>query len=140
MRQRIWVATAFAVLVVGASACSGDEPAPTSSPDAGIATTLSDFKIKPAEADAGPITLDLTNDGPSDHSFFLVRTDLAEDALPITDHLVDLDRLEVVGQVERIDVEAEASMTVELTSGDYVMLCNLPGHYESDMHAAFAVI
>lgn len=142
MRHRVWTTTALAVLAVTALSCAGDEPVPTSSPEAGIATTLSDFKIKPAEAeaDAGSVTLDLTNDGPSEHSFLLVRTDLAEDALPVTDHLVDVEQLEVVGQVDRIEADAESSITAELTAGAYVMFCNLTGHYESDMHAAFAVI
>jgi len=142
MRHRVWTWTALAILTVSALSCAGDEPSPTSSPEAGIATTLSDFKIKPAEAeaDAGPVTLDLTNDGPSEHTFLLVRTDLAEDALPVTDHVVDVEQLDVVGQVDRIPADAERSITAELSAGDYVMFCNLTGHYESDMHAAFAVI
>ena len=142
MRHRVWTTAALAVLAVSALSCAGDEPAPTSSPEAGIATTLSDFKIKPAEAeaDSGPVTLELTNNGPSEHMFLLVRTDLAEDALPVTDHVVDIEQLEVVGEVDRIEADAERSITAELAAGDYVMLCNLTGHYESDMHAAFAVI
>jgi uncharacterized cupredoxin-like copper-binding protein len=142
MRYRVWTTAALAVLAASAFSCAGDEPAATSSPEAGVATTLSDFKIKPAEAeaDAGPVTFDLTNDGPSEHSFLLVRTDLAEDELPLTDHVVDIEQLEVVGQVDRIEADAERAITAELAAGDYVMFCNLTGHYESDMHAAFAVI
>lgn len=141
MRQRLCFAAALVLLVVTAAACSSDAASSTPSPDAGIATTLTDFMIKPAETEAlaGPVTFDLRNDGPSDHSFFLARTDLAEDALPVTDHVVDLDQLDVSGQIDRIEFDAERSLTVDLEAGSYVMFCNLTGHYESDMHAAFTV-
>ncbi len=141
MRRRLCFATALVLLVMTAASCSSDASSSTPSPDAGIATTLTDFKIKPAETEsaAGPVTFDLTNDGPSDHSFYLVRTDLAEDALPVTDHAVDLDQLEVAGQIDRIEFDAQRSLTVDLEAGSYVMFCNLTGHYESDMHAAFTV-
>jgi uncharacterized cupredoxin-like copper-binding protein len=130
------------VLALAGAACSSDaEAPPTSAGEAGIATTLTDFKIKAAETEApvGTVTLDLANDGPSDHSFFLVKTDLADDALPVADHLVQVDGLEVVAQIDKFDEGTEQSLTVDLEAGDYVMFCNLTGHYESDMHATFTV-
>jgi uncharacterized cupredoxin-like copper-binding protein len=141
MRRRVWLVTAIVALISTAAACSGDEPSATPSTDPGIATTLSDFTIKPAEAEvpAGSITFDLTNDGPSDHSFYLARTDLAEDALPLADHVVETGTLEVVAEVERVAFDAEDLLSVDLEVGGYVMFCNIPGHYESDMHAAFTV-
>jgi uncharacterized cupredoxin-like copper-binding protein len=133
---------ALVALVLAFAACdSGGEAPATPSPENAIAVTLTDFKIKPAEAEttAGPVTFDLTNDGPSDHTFFLARTDLADDALPVTDHLVDVGRLEVTTQIDRFDFGTERSISLDLEPGEYVMFCNLTGHYESDMHTAFTV-
>jgi len=141
MRTRLCVATALVLLAAAATACSSESASSAPSPEAGIATTLTDFKIQPAETEAlaGPVTFDLTNDGPSDHSFYVVRTDLPEDQLPVTDHVVDLNQLEVVGQIDKVEFDTQRSLTVDLEPGSYVMFCNLTGHYESDMHTAFTV-
>jgi uncharacterized cupredoxin-like copper-binding protein len=139
--RRIWLAVALAGLAVAGAACSSNGEASPSPAPSGIAVTLSDFKIKPADTEtpAGSVTLDLTNDGPSDHTFFMVKTDLADDALPVADHLVQVDQLDVVAEIDRFPVGTEQSLSVDLEPGTYVMFCNLTGHYESDMHAAFTV-
>jgi uncharacterized cupredoxin-like copper-binding protein len=142
MLQRARLATALVALLLTALACGGSGGADGSpTPGQGIATTLTDFKITPAdtEAAAGEVSFDLENDGPSLHTFFLVNTDLAEDALPVTDHVVDLGALEVVAQSGEVAVGAQAPVTGDLSAGTYVMLCNLPGHYAAGMHAAFTV-
>ena len=106
-----------------------------------IATTLTDFKITTAETEAvaGRAAFDLRNDGPSEHTFYLARTDLAEDALPVVDHVVDLGALDILAKTDLLGVGADASVVAELPAGTYVLFCNLTGHYESDMHAAFTV-
>jgi uncharacterized cupredoxin-like copper-binding protein len=141
MGRRVGLVTALAVLALVATGCSGEDSTATPSAEPGIATTLKDFSIKPAEteAPAGSVTFDLVNDGPSDHTFYVVRTDLAEDALPVQDHLVRLDELEIAAEVDEVPFGDERSLTVELATGDYVMLCSIAGHYESDMHSAFTV-
>jgi uncharacterized cupredoxin-like copper-binding protein len=142
MKQRVWLAAALAALSLSAAACGGSsEATPSPSDDAGIATTLADFSIKPAEkeATAGPVTFDLENDGPSDHTFYVVHTDLADDALPVKDHLVQVAGLDVVGELDDVPFNATPSITVPMTPGAYVLLCNYPGHYESGMFAAFTV-
>ena len=139
--HRLWLVAAIVALAGSAVACSGGEPTVAPSQDAGIATTLTDFAIKPAEVEAptGSVTFDLTNDGPSDHSFYLVRTDRAEDELPVVDHVVEVAQLEVVAEVEQVAFEAQQVLSVDLEAGGYVMFCNLAGHYESDMHTVFTV-
>jgi uncharacterized cupredoxin-like copper-binding protein len=143
MRQRARLATALVALVLLTVACggSGGDGGASPTPDQGIATTLTDFAIKTAEteAPAGRVSFDLQNDGPSEHTFFLVKTDLADDALPVVDHVVDLGGLDIVAQTGVLTVGAQPSVTEDLSAGAYVMFCNLPGHYESDMHASFTV-
>jgi uncharacterized cupredoxin-like copper-binding protein len=142
MRQRAWLAGALAALSLTVAACGGSGGDASPSPSAaGIATTLADFSIKPAEkeAPAGSVTLDLQNDGPSDHTFYVVRTDLADDALPVKDHLVQLGGLDVVAKLDNVPFNAAPSLTLSMTPGAYVFLCIYPGHYESGMFAAFTV-
>jgi uncharacterized cupredoxin-like copper-binding protein len=142
MRRRAWLAGALAALSLTVAACgsSGGDASPSPSPS-GIATTLADFSIKPAEkeAPAGSVTFDLQNDGPSDHTFYVVRTDLADDALPVKDHLVQLSGLDVVAKLDNVPFNAAPSLTLSMTPGAYVFLCIYPGHYESGMFAAFTV-
>jgi len=42
-------------------------------------------------------------------------------------------------QIEDITGGSTQSLTVSLDAGNYVFICNLPGHYEQGMHAAFTV-
>jgi uncharacterized cupredoxin-like copper-binding protein len=142
MMQRARLATALVALLLAGPACGGSGGASESpTPDLGIDTTLSDFKVVAAETEAagGEVSFDLENDGPSQHTFFLVETDVIEDDLPVVDNVVDLGDLAVAAESGVIDVGARASVTEDLAAGAYVMFCNLPGHYGAGMHAAFTV-
>ena len=132
--KRLLVLAAAAALVI--PACSSD--------DGGIGITLSDFKVEPAEtsAAAGELTFDVTNDAEQTHEFVIVKTDLAADALP-TNEDGDVDEegegIEPVNEIEDITSGSTQSLTVTLDAGNYVFLCNLPGHYRQGMHTTFTV-
>jgi uncharacterized cupredoxin-like copper-binding protein len=134
MMKRLLVLAAAAVLVI--PACSSD--------DGGIDVTVSDFKVEPAEtsAPAGELTFDITNDAEQTHEFVIFKTDLAPDALPVGDD-GDVDEegegVEHIDEIEDITGGSTQSLTVSLDAGNYVFICNLPGHYEQGMHAAFTV-
>ena len=133
------VRRALAVASIGAltllSACGGDS--------GGVGVTLADFSVTPDEnsASAGDITFDVTNDAEQSHEFVVIKTDLAEDQLPLDDEGVDesADGVEVVDEIEDVGGGSEQSLTVNLDAGSYVLICNLPGHYAQGMHAAFTV-
>jgi hypothetical protein len=67
---------------------------------------LVDFGIALGESSAasGEVTFDITNDGPSEHEFIVLKTDLPADALPMTDDTVDeeADGIGVIDEVEEI--------------------------------------
>lgn len=134
MMKRLLVLAAAVALVI--PACSSD--------DGGIGITLSDFKVEPAEtsAAAGELTFDVTNDADQTHEFVVVKTDLAADALP-TNGDGDVDEegegIEPVDEIEDITGGSTQSLTVTLDAGNYVFLCNLPGHYRQGMHTTFTV-
>ena len=134
MMKRLLVLAAAAALVI--PACSSD--------DGGIDITLSDFKVEPAEtsAAAGELTFNVTNDAEQTHEFVVVKTALAADALP-TNEDGDVDEegegIEPVDEIEDITGGSTQSLTVTLDAGNYVLFCNLPGHYRQGMNTTFTV-
>jgi uncharacterized cupredoxin-like copper-binding protein len=126
-----------AVLALAATSCGGG---------GGIGATLKDFQIDLAEssATAGEVTFNIKNDGPSAHEFVVFKTDLAPDALPTVDDengipVVDEEGegIELVDEAEDIAPDSSVDLTVTLDAGGYVVICNVPGHYEQGMHAGF---
>jgi uncharacterized cupredoxin-like copper-binding protein len=113
-----------------------------SSDDGGVGVTLADFTITadPDSASAGEVTFDVTNDAEQTHEFVVFQTDLAADQLP-TEEGGDVDEagegVELVDEIEDIEAGSTQSLTVTLDAGNYVFICNLPGHYAQGMHTSF---
>jgi uncharacterized cupredoxin-like copper-binding protein len=103
--------------------------------------TMKDFSLEatPATFDAGDITFGIQNDGPSTHEFVVIRTDVAPDALPVENGLIPEDQIDLVDEAEDIAPGTNTSLDVKLEPGSYVLVCNLPAHYEAGMHAPFTV-
>jgi uncharacterized cupredoxin-like copper-binding protein len=127
---------------------NGGEPTPggTLPPGGGIQVGLHDpdwaVSAEPPTAAAGPTTFNVTNEGTLIHNFHAIKTDLAEDALPIdTDTFaVDLASLEVVAESPpTVPIGQTVPVEADLAAGAYVLICNVPGHYESGMYTAFTV-
>ncbi|MEX2459549.1 MAG: hypothetical protein WD770_11270 [Actinomycetota bacterium] len=112
-----------------------------------VATTVRDFSITlaPANAAAGEVTFDVTNQGPSAHQFWVYETDLAPEALPADP--TGLGRVNEFGPgynallftFDDIASGERRSFELDLDAGRYVIICNIPGHYVRGMHAAFTV-
>ncbi len=90
------------------------------------------------------MTFDVTNEGPSAHEFWLYRTDLPPDGLPVDPAL---GRVNEFGPGYDVlvftfdDIAPGETRTIEqaLDAGHYVVICNVPGHYLRGMRAAFTV-
>ena len=110
-----------------------------------VAATESEFKVDlgSTTAPAGSVTFHIKNGGTTLHEFVVVRTDLSADKLPLASSAPevdeDSDKLHSVDEVEDIAVGATADLKVDLPAGHYVVICNVPGHYSSGMHADFTV-
>jgi len=116
-----------------------------------VGVTLQEFAVIPAESsvEAGEVTFEATNEGPDDiHEFVIFRTDLAPDQLPVDENgAVDEEGegLELIDEIEDIPVGETQSVTVELESGNYVLICNIwdeeeqEAHYAEGMRVAFTV-
>ena len=51
----------------------------------------------------------------------------------------DADGVEFIAEVEDIAPGTAKPLTVDLTAGTYVVLCNIPGHYADGMRTGFEV-
>jgi len=138
----------------GVVAAAGCVSAPRQSESAGttrtrtesdVAVTLSDYDITLSSASVPPgsVTFDVENVADQVHEFLLLRTDRAPDDLPTTSNgnRVDVDAASVteLDEVADLDGGASGSMTLDLESGSYVGVCNIPGHYKLGMYAGFTV-
>jgi hypothetical protein len=111
---------------------------------------LNEFAVTadPDSVPAGDVTFSVENVGAETHEFVVVKTDLAEDALPTAeDGSFDEEGegVEVVDEIEDIASETTQELTVTLESGSYVLVCNIvdeeeaESHYAEGMHTSFTV-
>ena len=116
-----------------------------------VSVTLQEFAVgtDPASASAGSVTFNIENIGPDDtHEFVVIRTDLDPTALPTEENgsvSETGEGMEVVDEVEDIPVGDTPSLTVDLTAGSYVLICNIydeaekESHYQEGMRTGFTV-
>lgn len=115
---------AFGFAALSVVAASGDDGESTASaPDvAPVAVSLTEFAIAPAmvHAEAGPVVLDVTNDGTAPHNLQLVEPETS---------------------TPDIEPGGTASLDLgELDPGDYQLLCTIPGHADQGMTATLMVM
>jgi uncharacterized cupredoxin-like copper-binding protein len=149
----IFVAVAFGALAV---ACGGDgeeatpagegSPVPEAATPSGAATTvevsLSEWAVEPdaASVAAGEVTFVVRNDGTVHHELAVIKSDLDPAALPMEGGKVDEGAAgELIGRTETFSPGETKTITFDLVPGDYVLLCNLLGHYEAGMFTGFTV-
>jgi len=142
MAQRLLKASIMGLGLVAAGCGGGGED---------VDVTLQEFAVgtDPSSVSAGSVTFNIENKGPDDtHEFVVMRTDLDPTALP-TDENGAVDEagggIEVVDEVEDIPVGDTPTLTVDLESGSYVLICNIydesekEAHYQEGMRVSFTV-
>jgi uncharacterized cupredoxin-like copper-binding protein len=146
----IFVAVAFGALAV---ACGDDEetapvtegtpvPADATPSGATVGVALSEWAVDPdvASVAAGEVTFVVRNDGTIDHELAVIRSDLGPGDLPIDGaKVVEEEAGELIGRTEVFPPGETQSLTFDLEPGDYVLICNIPGHYNAGMFASFSV-
>lgn len=121
---------------------SGDSSSEsTELPDGTIGIELGEFFVKPSSETvaAGEVTFPVRNAGGATHEFIIYRTDEAADALEQDGGTAKLDEARVVEETDDLAAGDETEVTVDLEAGKYLLLCNLPGHYQSGQVVAFEV-
>ncbi len=103
-----------------------------------VKVALSEWAITatPATAAAGKVTFDVTNTGKLPHEMVVIKTDKAAGALGSGARVPEAGS---VGETGDLAPGKSASKTFKLKAGNYVLICNIAGHYSSGMHTAFKV-
>jgi uncharacterized cupredoxin-like copper-binding protein len=95
-----------------------------------------------ADLKAGMVTFNVSNraDSASQHEMIVVKLTPEEianpDSLPYDDKSATFDEEQVNdrGEVSELDPGKSGSLSVELTPGTYMLVCNVPGHYKAGMY------
>ncbi|MET0799756.1 MAG: sulfocyanin-like copper-binding protein [Actinomycetota bacterium] len=95
--------------------------------------------LSPATADPGSVTFAATNDGTVTHEIEVFSGDVDPSTLPIENNVASTDGLQLIDEIEDITPGSSADLTIDLETGTYVVMCNLPGHFEQGMYASLEV-
>ena len=124
-------------------AATSTAPAETPAKATTIDVSLSEFKVSLSAdtAPAGTVTFSLMNDGTVVHNLRVIKTDLAADELPMDEaaFTVDEDQVDVLASGSNLDANTQEKVTVDLAPGSYVLICNIPTHYDAGTRTTFMV-
>ena len=127
---------ALALLVVSCAAPAASAPGGSQ-----VVAELFDNKItlNVASVKAGTIKIGVRNLGTMQHSFQVLKTDVPADKLPVDGASAKANEDGKVGEIPSIPAGASAAVTLDLTPGKYVFICNIASHYQLGMHTGFTV-
>ena len=139
----VGAALAVAFAVVTFQGDGGEAQAAPSAQATTVQVTIQNngMTASPSSAPAGEINFVVSNAGSMDHEFVIIKTDLAVDALPVVGGQVDENGagVQFIDEIEPFAPGTEQTISVNLASGAYVLICNLPGHYQMGVRTAFVV-
>ena len=125
----------------GASTNTAPAATQTTAADPGPAVTvrMSEFAFDPqdAVAKAGKVKITAPNDGKTTHELVVLRTKADPAKLPMKGG--EVDESTSVGEIADVEAGKTKSTTLDLAAGRYVMVCALPGHYQSGMYGTLTV-
>lgn len=111
--------------------------------------TVTRLGTPPVEADpvgsatvemaAGVVDFVVTNDGGEPHELVVIRSDVGTSELGTVDGVVPEADVDFRGEVEEFPAGAIRVGTFRLEAGRYLLICNIPQHYEQGMVAEFVV-
>jgi uncharacterized cupredoxin-like copper-binding protein len=142
---RLAALAAVAAAVIALSACGSDDKKSSSTPAAGVSSqttttiTAKEFAFSPAtiDAKAGKVRIALKNAGKFPHELEIIKTDKAPDALEVKGkRAVATDD---IGEISTIQGGETKTGTFDLQPGNYIYICNIPGHYADGMHGKLTV-
>jgi ZIP family zinc transporter len=112
-----------------------------SAPTAEVVAHDYTLTLPPAALTPGRVRFVFENEGAATHELAVFRTDLPADGLPLADGAVNEGdpRLRLLGEVEDVKPGRSGRMSLDLDAGHYVLVCNVPGHYQLGMRADLTV-
>jgi uncharacterized cupredoxin-like copper-binding protein len=92
---------------------------------------------------AGPVTFTFENTGTVVHEMLVTRTDIAPGKIPVdpATNIFNEDQptSKVLDEISEFDPGKTGSLTINLTPGNYQLVCNVPAHYTNGMYLSFTV-
>jgi len=101
----------------------------------GITTDVSTVK-------AGKVDFEVVNESRTMvHEMLVVKVNSFDDVLPYNDKDASIleDETNDFGEVSELEPGQSGSLTVNLTPGKYMLICNIPGHYKDHMYSQLVV-
>jgi uncharacterized cupredoxin-like copper-binding protein len=150
-RRRLSAGIALGAAVILASVGCGGPGVAASPAVTAVAVTLQEWAVgtTPNTARAGTVNFTVANVGPNDtHEFVVIKTDLSLIALPTEPNGAVSETgagMTVVDEIEDIPVGGTENLSVALTAGAYVLICNIydeteqESHYQEGMRTSFTV-
>lgn len=96
----------------------------------------------PRTIKAGRVTLLAINDS-KDQIHEMIVVPMPTDGSPLPydkqDERVDEDAAHSLGEVSELDPGTSGALTINLKAGNYLLICNVPGHYDSGMWTTLQV-
>ena len=141
--------TVFAATVVtvtlwdkGSSTPMGTDMAYMTGPGMDMSKATMGVTAAPATAKTGVVTFQVTNSS-KDTIHEMIVMYLADPSKPLpyisAENRVDEDKAGDKGEVSELDPGASGTLTVFLKPGKYLLICNVPGHFEAGMWTEFEV-
>lgn len=91
------------------------------------------------EVRAGEVTLVIRNRGGQAHDLIVIKTDSAADGLPVDQQTQKAREDGRVGGVELVNPGKSSNLRITLEPGHYVLICNVPTHYQLGMRTELTV-
>jgi len=133
-------ALAALALLAGIAAACG-EPAPAfDAKSVQLVVEMRDYSVKPSvdTVKAGTIKIGIRNLAAMQHDFVVLKTDLPPDKLPYDGGKAQVIETGLVGK-QLVEAQRSGALTVTLEPGNYVLICNIAGHYQLGMRAPLKV-
>jgi uncharacterized cupredoxin-like copper-binding protein len=88
---------------------------------------------------AGTVTFIVRNIGTTAHDLIVLKTDAAADKLAVDQQTQKAKEDGRVGGVEEVPPGQTRNLRVDLQAGHYLVICNVPTHYQLGMRAELTV-
>ena len=101
------------------------------------------ISINKSTVPAGDVVFNVTNGAMTEaHEMILVKLKNAGQRIPLiaSKHRVDEAKLKTLGEVADLQPSASGKLKAKLAPGDYMLLCNIKGHYEAGMATTLKVV
>jgi len=128
----------LAVLFIATSCSQAMDPLPS---DVNVIVDLKDYAItlSVATVKAGTVKFGIRNNATMVHDFEVYKTDLPFDKLPIDGGSAKVKMDGLVKQMINIAANRSTTLSADLQPGNYVIICNIAGHYQLGMRVGLKV-